>query len=135
MIVLIPSGLNRVVEVKAVNMEKTKSFSVDEITEEQVRWLDAWTAEGGLGYLAIGTVAEKKRSLWIIDWAVWKSLFEEVVQYQRSISVYEKDISRVAMRNANLSIEQRLSDYRATRRSGEWELPKNHSLSRLSPTR
>jgi hypothetical protein len=116
-----------VVEVKAVNLEKVKSFSFAEITPEQRRWLGAWAEGGGLGYLAIGTLGERPRRLWVIDWLEWLQIEERVSASQKSISVDggQRHISK----EHNIGIL--CSPWELWRVAGGWEFPEGHTLSKI----
>lgn len=120
LIVLHPAGRNRVVEVKVVNLGRRKSFAFSEVTPEQRRWLDAWAEGGGLGYLAIGTVDEKPRRLWIIDWLEWCRIEGEVLSLHKSIPLGGKK---------TINMSTLCSPWELIRITGGWELPEGHSLA------
>jgi hypothetical protein len=119
------------VEVKAVNLEREKSFSFSSLHEKQRRWLMSWYEDGGQGYLAIGTVNERPRRLWIIDWAGWLFIEGVLSEHQMSIPVdvdsgrYLKVLKRMSLDLVNLG-----EKYQLYRQKGGWALPDGHSLER-----
>jgi len=127
-IVLAPHGIGRVVEVKAVNMLKDKSFSFSSITPEQRRWLSTYAMDGGLGYLAIGAINVRPMRLWVIDWEYWCGIEVEVIQYQMSIPVTLDGKFKREIVDNHLSLELVAKSYELHRVKTTWRLPKGHSL-------
>lgn len=74
LLVLSPVGTMAVMEVKVVNIEKALSFAFTQIEDDQRRWMNAWTEHLGNAYLALGTVGERPRRLWVILWDTWRSI-------------------------------------------------------------
>ena len=128
-LIINPVGRTRVCEVKVVSIDRRNSFTFDQVTDEQHKWLDNYLADNGLGYLAIGTVGERPRSLWLIDWGLWTQIETRTKEeYDVGfIPVYRDGITRIAMREDEWSIENLCSHCRLTRSSGLWHLPRGHS--------
>ena len=78
LLVLDPIGKTLVCEVKAVNVEKALSFAFSLIEDDQRRWLNAWKDHQGQGYLALGTIGERPRRLWVVPWSEWITLEEQM---------------------------------------------------------
>lgn len=128
-IVLAPRGLNCVVEVKVNNMEKSKSFALEEIRDEQRRWLTAWMEEGGLGYLALGTVNVRPRQLWLIPWNAWMDMEDRLhAEYKKSIPINLKTYSRLP--SLQMDVVNRFVKYELEWIEGQWFLPADHELRR-----
>jgi len=128
-LILAPRGVSRVVEVKAVNWNQSKSFPFGEIRPEQRSWLTEWTNAGGIGYLAIGTVSIRPRRLWIIDWTAWIGIEELLLEFQASIPI---DLSlgrfKTNLRERDLDLSTLGVEYELERRARAWHLPEGHTL-------
>lgn len=74
LLVLHPTKTAFVIEVKAVNIERIKSFPLAELTDEQRRWMTAWADEGGMAYVAIGSLNVRPRRLFLVPWTSWTSM-------------------------------------------------------------
>lgn len=127
-LVLNTRGPSTVIEVKVLNLSQQKSFAFDNVTPEQHKWLSWWAADRGLGYLAIGTVGVRPRRLWLIDWAYWRSLTEDVSEFQNSLPYiagkgFSKDLQELGW-----DMDRLLSNYELERKTGGWILPPGHSL-------
>jgi hypothetical protein len=127
-IVLAPRGIGRVVEVKAVNMLKDKSFSFSSITPEQRKWLSTYALDGGLGYLAIGAINVRPMRLWVIDWDKWMDIEESVSDIQMSIPVTLDGKFKREMVDNNLSLELVAKSYELDRVKTSWRFPRTHSM-------
>jgi hypothetical protein len=79
LLVLDPIGKTLVCEVKIVDLDKALSFAFTQVEDDQRRWLNAWTQHSGYGYLAIGTVNERPRRLWVIPWTFWSALEADLI--------------------------------------------------------
>jgi hypothetical protein len=115
LLVLSPTGRCAVIEVKAVNLNTSKSLPLAHIAPNQHEWLDNWLKAAGFGYLAVGTVGTMKRQIWIIDWMTWLGLERRVADAGKK----------------SVSIERLTSDYapyELPKITGGWELPKGHNL-------
>lgn len=128
-LVLAPRGVSRVLEVKAVNWARSKSFPFSEIRIEQRNWMNSWMDAGGTGYLAIGTVNVRPRRLWIVDWVAWLGIEEDVLEFQSSIPV---DLSlgqfKKTLQKRNFDLSTLGEAYELRRRARAWHLPEGHSL-------
>lgn len=130
-LVLNTRGPSIVVEVKVLNLKRQKSFSFDNVTPEQFKWLSWWTADGGQGYLALGTVGVRPRRLWLVDWAWWRALADSVGEVQNSLPyVAGKGFSKV-LQERGWDMDRLLEQYELERKTGGWVLPPGHSLLRL----
>lgn len=131
-LVLNTHGVSAVVEVKALNLKRLRSFAFDNVTPEQHRWLDRWTDDNGLGYLAIGTVGVRPRRLWIVDWSFWREIQDAVSEIQSSLPyIAGKGFSKILQLRC-WDMDRLLSNYELERKTGGWVLPPNHSLLRLT---
>lgn len=70
-LILNPTGVTKVMEVKVVDVERALSFAFSQIEDDQRRWMNAWVDVLGAAYIAIGTVNEFPRRTWVIPWKVW----------------------------------------------------------------
>ena len=133
-IVLSPVGLSRVIEAKIVDMEEALSLPFSKITKEQNEWLDSYIGDGGIGYLAVGTIKERGRRLWIIDWDKFKQIRDTVLSLgSENIPI---DISKMkkclgTLKNAGADLVNLASEYELGREGGWWVLPQNHSLRNI----
>jgi hypothetical protein len=70
-----------VIEVKIVDLAKSKSFAFSQLEDDQRRWINAWVDQAhGLGYLAIGTINERSRRTWVIPWSMWIDLERRLIE-------------------------------------------------------
>lgn len=87
LVVMNPNGPGYYVEVKALNLNRDKSFAFSSITEGQRRWLDTWQAvcTHPIGsWIAIG-VYQKRHEIYLIPWSRWARLENDVRPYQDSL--------------------------------------------------
>lgn len=131
-LVLNPTGHSAVVEVKALNLERHKSFYFGKVTPEQDAWLTRWYRDGGLGYLAIGTVGVRPRRLWLVDWGDWRAVMASVGQYQDSLPYIAGKGFNKQLQKLEWDMDRLLSNYELERKTGGWVLPSDHSLLRLT---
>lgn len=129
LLVLSPKGRSRVLEVKAINTERTISFAFSQIEDDQRRWLNAWYDAGGLGYLGIGTYNERPRRLWLVDWEAWLQVEAKLSGIQQSIPI-DSSISRTRkiVSEQHLDMVTLLADYELVRKTGGWDAPTSHSI-------
>jgi len=129
-VVLAPHGIGRVVEVKAVNMLKDKSFSFSEISPDQRQWLSSYAICGGLGYIAIGAVNVRPMRVWVIDWEHWLDIEKVVSMCQASIPItLIGKFKREVVANG-FSLELMAKNYELLRVKSEWKVPPGHSLGK-----
>ena len=121
-LVLNPMGSTRVVEVKVLNLTQKKSFSFTEIDDSQRRWLDRWEEDGGLGFLALGTVgvARGQRRCWLIPWGIWKSTEASVSKYQLSIPYEAGPGFKKPLQEHHLDIITQFAAFELAWRLGCW---------------
>ena len=110
-----PLGPGSVIECKAVNLNTAKSFAFALLKPEQRKWLDGWETAGGHGYIGLGTVGTMKREIWLIDWAVWKSL-------EMLAGIAGKKSVGIAR------LQEDYKPWQLIRKTGGWNLPEAHSL-------
>lgn len=129
LLVLAPRGVTRVLEVKAVNWSRTKSFPFSDIKVEQRNWLNGWTDAGGIAYLAIGTVNVRPRRLWVVDWTAWLGIEENVLEFQESVPIdLEQGRFKKSLQNRKFDLSTLGKDYELERRARAWHLPGGHTL-------
>lgn len=128
-LVLSPKGTNSVVEVKVVNMKRDKAFALDKIRDEQRSWLTSWRQDGGMGFLAIGTVNVRPRRLWLIPWVLWEMIEDALgIDCKKSIPVDLTTYSRSP--GVKIDIATKFQDFEMIWNEGQWWLPDNHWLRR-----
>lgn len=78
------------VEVKALRLSTSKSFSFSEIKENQRRWLNDFAQLGFLGFIGLGVIDRRGSrdclvSLFLVEWTQWLKIEERVRPIQNSI--------------------------------------------------
>lgn len=131
-LVLHPRAQTLVVEVKALRANET-SFAFNNVTPEQHAWLDAWLAEGGCGYLALGVIRQAKSrhrltNLYLVDWAAWRRVEQLVGTFQASIPLVAGKGTRKELQARHLDIVTLLPSWELVAQTGgAWRLPERHS--------
>lgn len=139
LLVLSPKIDSKVMEVKVVDLSKSKSFAFTQIEDDQRRWLNAWVDHGGLAYLGIGTINESPRRIWVIPWVLWRAR-EEVLEMLGftnmpvDLSLY-KNIAKNRP-ESDLEQDKQFQLIRVTGKKIEgakfsgphWEFPEGHSI-------
>ena len=86
LLIMNPFGASMYIEIKAFDLSRYKSFSLNWINPKQREWLSAWEELRLYGsYIAIGTVNIRPRGIWIIPWADWLGIEGMFSLYQDSI--------------------------------------------------
>lgn len=130
------TGLNAVCEVKVIRSSE-ESFSFDEISDKQRRWLTAWTDAGGLGYLALGYInPHGKRDyldgLWIVDWPGWLAIEEIIRPIQKSIPYRAGPGYRKVLQEEMYDCTHLLYSWEVKREEGMWIIRTPHTLERVA---
>lgn len=122
------------VEVKALNVARSKSFAFSEISPEQRCYLSRRTDDGFRCYIALGTVnAPRKgsmtgRHLWIVDWNDWLAAETEVEKYQKSFPLMAGKGFNKSLQENQLDLIHLFTAFECSRQAGRWLLPEGHSL-------
>lgn len=135
-LVLHPTGLNIVVEVKTLSIKGSKrSFSFAEISEQQRKWLNLWTYIGGHGFIGLGIIRKAEEDqvndsllgIYLVPWINWLAAEQDLLEIQKSIP-YEAHTARSKrIREESLDITTLFSDYRLVHDEGEsFDLPPGH---------
>jgi hypothetical protein len=122
-LVLHPAGRNCVCEVKTVRNGE-KGFPLSRITDEQRRWLDAWTEHGGTALLAVGTLIPRQRRLWLVEWTAWRQLEDTISPIQQSVPVVAGKGMARELQDNDLDMDHLLAEWELSRSNGTWELSK-----------
>jgi hypothetical protein len=126
LLILNPSGPTSVCEVKVVRLSSALSFSYTQIEPEQRRWLNAWTAVKGAGYLCIGTLEEAKRRIWVVPWEYWNRI-EETYDggfFPVDLALYTRRSRLVP----GADLVGTCAQYQLFRDQGVWHIPLHHPL-------
>jgi hypothetical protein len=137
MIVIHPTGLSIVVEVKMFKLRpdkkgSPKSFPFDKIDDKQRSWLDNWHEAHGKGYIALGVVEkleERKKDkllgIWLVDWIDWLDMEKDLREFQKSIPWNANRSRFEKVREHGYDIPRRLGWFSMTHLCGDtWELQK-----------
>ena len=108
-LVLNPSGLSFVVEVKVIPRDR-KGWPTSLLRPEQREWLERWVLDGGLAFVAIGELIPRKRRLWFIP-------FQELLGL-----IDQADV---------LGVKSIPTDAKKDRRFGGLVLPQNRLVQKL----
>jgi hypothetical protein len=141
-LILNPTGVTKVAEVKVVNLARNLSFAFAQIEDDQRKWMNAWTGAKGAAYIAIGTIGESHRRIWMIPWKAWLAYEEHEIGEGRTympvdLSLYKKTPEKGLL----YSLEYLCSEWKMIRVLGEkkeddkftgahWDFPKNHPVTR-----
>ena len=115
-----PTKPSIVIECK--DMTTDTRFDFAEISGDQRAWLEMWAADGGWGYLALGTQtgragADKNpRRIWIVEWSAWMAV-EKIALPRKSATI------------EMISIE--LEPWRLVFKDSKWHLPMGHSIGHI----
>jgi len=131
MLWLHPSAPARVCEVKVLRQKET-SLPLSRITEEQRKWLDRWTGDGGVGYIALGVIRQagsrhRLARLYLVNWPAWLEAERLVRPIQGSIPLEAGPGFARALQEGQLDIVHLLQPFELTRSDGCWRLPEGHS--------
>lgn len=141
-LVLDPLSRTLVCEVKIVDLDKSLSFAFTQIEDDQRRWMTAWMEHEGRGFIAIGTLSERPRRLWVIPWSEWIYRLEPTFKDREwtSIPVDHKLYKRISKNIPVLSMVTEFEKYQMLWVIGKriegnkfsmshWEFPEGHEIA------
>jgi hypothetical protein len=126
LIVMNPRGPGFYIEVKALFLNRKRSFDFKNIEKAQRLWLEMWEEVRPNGsYLAIGSVGVPKRELWIVPWLEWLKVEERLKLYQLSLPY-------IAGKGYSLQLQQDHLDFSLIDKWRCIKLPPKQRIARAS---
>lgn len=120
-LVMNPRGRSCVCEVKVLP-QNSKSFAFSRISEKQRKWLTSWQEDGGIGFIALGTLVPRKRRLWLVEWTAWRQLESLISPYQQSVPLVAGKGMRRELQDNHLDLDSLLREWELIKVNGGWKL-------------
>jgi len=115
LIVMNPSGPGIYIEVKAMRVRRQTAFDFSLIEESQRRFLASWLdVRPGGSFLALGTIGERPRQIFLVPWDKWLGVEGIVSEYQNSLPFEVGPGYRTEMQEGKLDFSL-LNKYAMTR--------------------
>lgn len=126
-LILNTCGPSYVVEVKTLRASET-SFSMNNIDDQQRKWLDFWEEMQGAGFIGLGIIRphgqrEFLEHLYLVPWDSWKQIEKQIAPYQSSIPYRAGKGFRRELQDEQLDLLNLCRPFELNRQDGRWHLP------------